>query len=151
MPDPTPYQNPLIAERPSKIDALKSAVGGPQGTIVAILTAVSGIVAVVQTYQESRDTARVSYDTLRQAVEKNAIEIAACRQDQANLQAWTEGMAVRFERKQETTDKALTRKVTRAAAPPIPPPVLEPPPKPPVPVAVPVPERAPLPAFESLE
>lgn len=149
MTDPTPYQNPLITARTSKIDQLKTAVAGPTGTVVAIITALGGLIGVMQTYQESRDTARVSYDTLRLAVEKNAAEVAACRQDQRNSQAWMEDIAVRFERKQDTTDKALTRKVTRAAAPPVPAPVLEPPPKPPV--AVVLPERAPLPTFEALE
>jgi len=147
--DPPSYQNPIISVRTSKIDQLKATVAGPSGTILAIITALGGLIGVVQTYQESRDTARVSYETLARAVEKNASEIAACRQDQLNSQAWMEDMAVRFERKQETTEKALTRKVTRAAAPPVPAPVLEPPPKPPV--AVVLPERAPLPTFEALE
>jgi hypothetical protein len=147
--DPTPYQNPLIGTRPSKIDALKHAAAGPGGPITAIAAAIVAIVTAVQTYQESRDTARVSYDTLRLAVEKNAAEIAACRQDQVNSQAWMEDMAVRFEKKTEVTDKAVARKVTRSAAPPVPTPVLEPPPKPPV--AVVLPERAPLPTFEALE
>lgn len=148
MTDP-PYQNPLITTRTSKIDQLKTAVGGPAGTSVAIITALSGLLAVVQTYQESRDTARVSYETLARAAEKNAADIALCRQEQLKVQAWMEGMALRFERKQETTEKALTRKVTRAAAPPAPPPVVEPAPKPPEPVVLP--ERAPLPTFESLQ
>jgi hypothetical protein len=146
--DPPSY-NPLITARTSKIDQLKAKVAGPGGTATAIIVAVSGLIGVVQTYQESRDTARVSYTTLAQAVEKNAADIAACRQDQRNTQVWMEDYAVRLERKQETTDKAVTRKVTRAAAPPPPAPVLEPPPKPPV--AVVLPERAPLPAFEALE
>lgn len=148
MTDP-PYSNPIISTRTSKIDQLKATVAGPSGTILAIITAVGGLIGVVQSYQESRDTARVSYETLARAVEKTAADVAACRQEQRNSQAWMEDMAVRFERKQETTEKQLTRKVTRAAAPPPPPPVLEPVPKPPV--AVVLPERAPLPTFEALE
>ncbi len=149
MTDPPSHPSPLITTRTSKIDQLKTVAASPATTVVAIITAIGGLLGVFQTYQESRDTARVSYTTLAQAVEKNAAEIAACRQDQRNSQAWMEDMAVRLERKQETTDKAVTRKVTRAAAPPPPAPVLEPPPKPPV--AVVLPERAPLPTFEALE
>lgn len=131
--------------RPSKIDQLKAAAG-PWGAIVAIIGALAVPLA---TYQNTRDTAHVSYETLREAVEKNASDIAACRQDQVNSQAWMEDVSRRLERKQEITEQTIASKVTKPKAPRPPPPVLEPAPKPPV--AVMLPERAPpLPSFESL-
>jgi hypothetical protein len=146
--DPTPYQNPIIATRPSKIDQLKTVAASPATTVVAIITAIGGLLGVFQTYQEGRDTARVSYTTLAQAVEKNASEIAACRQDVVNAQVWMEDIAQRFERKTEVTDKAIAQVRPRIRPAPAAP-VLEPPPKPPI--AVVLPERAPLPPFEALE
>lgn len=149
MPDPSPYTSPVINLRPSKIDSLKSAVGGPSGTIIAIITALSGLVAVIQTYQESQQTARVSYDTLKAASEKNAAQIEICRKGQLDLQTWMEELTERFERRQVTTEKAITRKVTRAAAAPIAPLPIEPTLKPPVVPAVP--ELTPLPTFDKLK
>ena len=148
MSDPNPYNSTVINVRPSKIDALKSAVSGTPGTLTAILVAITGIVGVVQTYQSTQSTLRSSYETLKVAVEKNATEIAVCRQEQLNSQAWIEDNFVRFEKKQDTTDKLVNRKVTRTAAPPPPPPITEPAPKPPV--AAVLPERTALPAFEAL-
>lgn len=131
--------------RPSKIDQLK-AVAGPWGAIVAIIGALAVPLA---TYQNTREIAHASYETLRVAVEKNASEIAACRQDQINSQVWMEDVSRRLERKQEVSEQAIAQKVTKPKAPRPPPPVLEPAPKPPV--AVILPERAaPLPTFESL-
>jgi hypothetical protein len=131
--------------RPSKIDQLK-AVAGPWGAIVAI---VSALAVPLATYQNTRDTAHASYETLRVAVEKNATEIAACRQDQLNSQAWMEDIAVRLERKQQVAEQTIAGKVSKPKAPKPPPPVLEPAPKPPVAAALPQPS-APLPSFESL-
>lgn len=146
MTDPTPYQNPIITPRVSKIDQLKATATGPWGLAVTIIGALAVPLA---TYQNTRDTAHVSYETLRIAVEKNAADVAACRQDQVNSQAWMEDIALRLERKAVVTEQTVASKVTKPKAPKPPAPVLEPAPKPPV--AVVLPERAPLPTFEALE
>ena len=147
MNDPNPYTSPIINTRPSRIDALKAKVTGPTANVASIIMVVMTILGVIQTYQETQKTAEVSYETLRQAVEKNSIDIAICRQEQINSQGWIEDIVARLEKKQETTDKAIPRKAPRT--PPTAPPIVDPSPKPPV--AAVIAERTPLPTFESLK
>lgn len=139
----------LVPARPSRIDALKTAASGPTTTVVALVTALSGLAAAITTWSESQATARVAYETLRLASERQAIQIEACRQSQLEQTSWIEELSGRLERRQVNTEKAITRKVTRATAPPaaalVP---LEPAPKaPPPPIAL---EPAALPPFEGL-
>jgi hypothetical protein len=144
-PAPSPREP---SPRPSKIDALKTAASGPAATMVAIVTALSGLVAAVTTWQQGQDTARVAYETLRVASERNAVQIEACRQSQLEQTSWIEELSGRLERRQVSTEKAIKTKVTRPAAAPVPAPVLEPAPKaPPPPVAV---APSALPSFEAL-
>ena len=118
--------------------------------MVALVTALGGLLTAWQTYQESQQTARTSYETLREASKTNTAQIEACRQGQLELRTWVEELASRFEQRQVTTEKAVARKVTSSRAAPLPtPPVLAPAPKaPPVPV---VPEPPALPTFDKLE
>jgi hypothetical protein len=144
-PDPP---SPDPAPRPSKIDALKTAASGPAATVVALVTALSGLTAAITTWSDSQATARVAYETLRLASERNAVQIEACRQSQLQQTSWIEELSGRLERRQVTTEKAIKAKVTRPAAAPVPAPVVEPaPPAPAPPIAL---EPSALPPFEAL-
>lgn len=126
----------IIQVRPSKIDQLKTAASGPVGTLAGTVLAIMvGLLSALQTYQASADTARASYNTLKEATEKNAAQIEVCRKGQIELQVWVQELSDRLERRQ----KEMSKKVK---------PAVEPIPKPPV--AVVVPESTPLPAFDTL-
>jgi len=128
----------IVQVRTSKIDQLKSAASGPAGTLAGTVLAIMvGLVSALQTYQASSETARVSYNTLKEASEKNAAQIEVCNKRQVELQTWVQELSERLERRQ----KEITKKVK--------PTVIEPVPKPPV--AITVPESAPLPAFDALK
>jgi hypothetical protein len=144
---PAPARSPAPA-RPSKADALKAAAAGPAATVVALVTALSGLVAAVTTWSDSQATARIAYETLRIASERQAVQIEACRQSQLEQTSWIEGLSGRLERRAVTTEKAIKTKVTRPAATLAPPMAVEPAPKaPPPPVAL---EPSALPSFEGL-
>jgi uncharacterized protein HemX len=134
--------------RPSKVDSLKTAASGPAATLVAFVTAISGLIAAFTTWQQSQDTARAAYETLRVATERNAVQIEACRRSQLEQTTWIEELSGRLERRQASAEKAITRKVTKPTAAPAPAPVVEPAPKAPPPPA-PV-EPAALPSFDVL-
>jgi hypothetical protein len=134
--------------RPSKVDALKSAASNPAAVIVAILTALSAITTALKTSSDNEATARVSYETLRAAVERNAAQNETCRQSTLELTSWVKELSDRLERRQVTTEKVIKTKVTRAAAAPVPAPVVEP--APPAP-ALPAPSApSALPTFDGL-
>jgi hypothetical protein len=139
---------PTIALRPSKIDALKSVASGPVATGIAFVTALSGLVAGLATLAETQATARLSYETLRAASERNAVQIEACRQSQLEQTSWIEELSGRLERRQATTEKVIKTKVTRPAATPVPALAVEPAPKAP-PLPAPVAPSA-LPTFDGL-
>lgn len=139
---------PAQPERPSKIDSLKTAASGPAATLVALVTALSGLVAAFTTWSQSQETARTAYETLRVATERNAVQIEACRRSQLEQTTWIEELSGRLERRQASAEKAITRKVTKATAAPVPAAVVEPAPKAPPPPA-PV-EPAALPSFDGL-
>ncbi len=145
----SPPPDPLLrTPRPSKIDSLKRAASGPSASAIAFFTALSGLIAAYQSYQESSATARLSYETLKKASDTNTARIDACQQGQTEMRAWVEELSNRLERRQATTERAITRKVTKAAAPPSAAPAVEPAPKaPPAPSA---PAPASLPSFERL-
>jgi hypothetical protein len=145
----SPPPPPTVSLRPSKIDALKTAASGPAATVVALITAFSGFIAAVTTWQQSQDTARTAYETLRDASERNAVQIEACRQSQLEQTSWIEELSGRLERRQVTTEKAIKTKVTRPAAVPVPAPIVEPAPPPPAPPVALAP--ATLPPFERLQ
>lgn len=142
---PPPAAAPPPPERPSKIDALKAAAAPGAPVVLAIITALG---AAFTTWSQTQDTARLSYETLRAASERNGVQIEACRQSQLELTTWVEELSGRLERRQVVTEKAVARKVTRAAAPPVPLPVLEPaPPAPPPPAPI---APSALPSFDGL-
>jgi hypothetical protein len=116
--------------------------------VVALVTALSGLVAAFTTYQESQQTARVAYETLRVASERNAVGLEACRQSQLEQTSWIQDLSGRLERRQVTTEKAIKTKVTKPTAPPAPPIAVEPaPPAPPAPAPL---EPSALPPFDGL-
>jgi len=139
---------PLQPPRHSVAASLRTAASGPTGTVVAMITALGGLLTAWQTYQESQQTARASYETLREASQKNTAQIDALLRGQIDLRNWVEELSSRLEQRQVTTEKAVARKVTRSSAPPLPPPVGPAPKAPPVPV---VPEPAELPSFDEIE
>ena len=138
------YKQEPPSFRPSKIDALKAAAAGPYGPMIAMVMALLAAFQAYQTNQSSQSTARTSYETLRVAVEKNAAEIAICRQEIINSQGWTEDLAARIERKQVTVDKAVAKVRPKTIVPPF----TEEIPKPPE--AAKLPEPTVLPKFEAL-
>lgn len=133
--------------RPSKVDALKGAAT-PAATIVAVLGAISAIATALTGTANNAATDRVAYETLRAKSDTHDGQIAACIKSQAEQAAYIEELAGRIERRQATAEKAITRKVTRATAPPPPALVLEPAPKaPPLPAPI---EPSALPPFDAL-
>jgi len=149
-PQPPPAAPPPPALRPSTFDALKHAAGNPAAVVVAILTAISAITTALKTSSDNEATARLAYETLRAASERNAAANESCRQGLLEVRAWVEELSSRFEQRSVATEKAVARKVTRAAAPPLPPPMTATP----VPKAPPAPaplEPSALPSFDGLE
>jgi hypothetical protein len=145
----TDYSLPAApSQRPSKVDALKGAASGPAATVTALLAALSGLVTAVTMWSNSQATARVAYETLRVATERNGVQIEACLQSQLKQTTWIEELSERLERRQATTEKAIKTKVTRPAAAPVPTPVVEPAPKaPPLPAPL---APSTLPPFDAL-
>jgi hypothetical protein len=85
---------------------------------------------------------------LKAASEAHTAAIESIRQGQLALRTWVEELAAAAARRQATTEKAITRKVTKATAAPIAPAPPEPAPQaPPAPIA---PAPASLPPFEQL-
>jgi hypothetical protein len=145
LPTPDPIR---FVERPSRIDALKLAVGGNPAVVSAIVLALGAITTALATWSTSQDTARLSYEALRAASERHGIQIEACRQSLLQQTSWIEELSGRLERRQVTTEKAIKAKVTRPAAAPVPAPVVEPAPPAPAPPA-PL-EPSALPPFDGL-
>jgi hypothetical protein len=148
-PTPDPPLSPATPERPSKIDALKTAASGPTATVVALVTALSGLTAAITTWSDNQRTARLSYETLRAASEQHSAQIEACRQGLLQQTSWIQEVSGVLERRQATTEKVIKTKVTRPAAVPVPAPVVEPAPPAPAPPAVLEPSA--LPPFDRLD
>lgn len=144
-----PAPAPLEHVKPHPTPA--SLLGGVPGTLLALATALGGLVTTYQSYQESQATSRASYETLKLAVERNTESVAAQARAQTELRHWVQDLSERLERRQVNTEKALARKVTKpATAHPIAPPPTEPaPPAPPPPAPTPAP--AALPSFDRLD
>lgn len=124
-----------------------SVLGGLPGTLLAIATAVAGIVTTIHNSQLGEDRDRAGYETLKLAVERNTEGLADNARSDAELRVWVQELSERLERRQAITEKVIARKVTRPSAPPPPPPV-DPVPPPPPPPAPPAP--ATLPPFDAL-
>jgi hypothetical protein len=137
------------AARPSVSAALKTAVTGPLAPVIALLTAVTSAIGAWQAYQDSQQVARKSYETLKVASETQAAQLEALRKNQLELRTWVEELSSIAQRRQASTEKAITRKVTKASAPSLPAPPVEPAPKAPPPPATTAP--ASLPPFELLD
>lgn len=138
-----------LSPRPSVSSQVKTAATGPVGTLVALVTAVGGLLTAWQTYQESQQTARASYETLATASQQNTIAIEACRQSQLELRSWVVELSSRSEQRTGSIEKQVARKVTKATAPAAAPAI----PVGPAPTAPPVPTPAAppaLPAFDKL-
>lgn len=116
----------------------------------ATLIAIGGLLTTYQSYQDTQATSRASYETLKLAVERNAEALATQARAQAELRLWVQDLSERLERRQESTEKALARKVTKRSAPVAP--VVVPPaePVPPAPPPPPAPSAAALPPFDGL-
>jgi hypothetical protein len=144
--DPPLHQAVSSKPRPSPADML----GGIPGTVLAILTALSGIVATFASYQESQANTKASYETLKVAVERNTETLATQARAQAETRLWVQDLSERLERRQANTEKAIARKVSKPSAKPpvvVTPVELAPPAPPPNP---PAPKPAELPSFEAL-
>ena len=128
--------------------ALKTAATSPITPVVALVAALTTGLKTWQAYEESRDVARVSYETLKVASETQAAQLEALRKGQLDLRTWVEELSLLAQRRQAVTEKAITRKVTRPSAPSLPSPLVEPAPKAPPPPATPAP--ASLPPFDAL-
>jgi hypothetical protein len=129
--------------------ALKTAATSPFAPMIALVTAVTSGIGAFQAYQESQQVARASYETLKVASETNAAQLEALRKNQLELRAWVEELASIAQRRQAVTEKAITRKVTKASAPSLPSAPVEPTPKAPPPPATTAP--ASLPPFDALK
>lgn len=144
--DPPPAEN---ANRPPSPASL---LGGVPGTLLALATALGGLVTTYQSYQESQATSRASYETLKIAVERNTETLAAQARAQTELRHWVQDLSERLERRQTNTEKALARKVSKPASAPSSPasgaPVELAPPAPPLPPPAPSPTA--LPPFDGL-
>jgi hypothetical protein len=147
---PPPRRSPPEPEqRPSKVDALKHAVGGNPAVVSAIVLALGAITTAFTQWSANQARDRVAYETLREASEKNAAANESCRQGLLEVRTWVEQLAVLSEQRSVATEKAVARKVTRATASPLPPPA----PVAPLPKAPPAPaplEPAALPPFDGL-
>lgn len=126
-----------------------SLLGGVPGTLLALVTALGGLITSYARFEESQATSRASYDTLKVAVERNATALAEQARSQAELRLWVQDLSERLERRQATTEKAIARKVTKPSAPA---PVTLPPPEPvpPAPPPPPAPAAPALPPFDAL-
>ncbi len=142
--DPTPVEG----GRPPPTTA-SSMLGGVPGTMLALVTAIGGLITSYERFEESQATSRASYETLKVAVERNATALAEQARSQAELRLWVQDLSERLERRQATTEKAIARKVTKPSAPP---PIVLPPPEPvpPAPPTPPPPAPAALPSFDGL-
>ena len=117
---------------------------GPAATIVALVTALGGLLATWQTFEDGRATSRAAYDALKAASEQQAAQLAAQLRGQDELRAWVQELSERLERRQANTEKVLRKVKPIVVATPV-----EPAPKaPPAPSVTP---PAPLPRFDSLE
>lgn len=116
------------------------------GTILALATALGGLLTTYQTHQASEATSKASYEALKTAVERNTEAIAAQARAQSELRLWVQELSERLERRQANTEKVLTRKVSKAptALPSVGP-------VPPAPPSPPAPSPSPLPSFEGLK
>jgi hypothetical protein len=141
---PTPPTPP----RPSAFDSLKHIASNPAAAVLAILTGISAITTALKTSADNAATDRLAYETLRAESARHGVQIEACRQSLLQQTTWIEELSERLERRQVSTEKAITRKVTKATAQPVPPPVVEPAPKaPPAPAPL---EPSALPSFDGL-
>jgi hypothetical protein len=142
-----PEAEPEPEQRPSKIDALKHALNPAVST--AIVLALGAATTAITSWSSNQAKDRVAYETLRVASERNAAANESCRQGLLEVRTWVEQLAVIGEQRSVATEKAVARKVTRAAAPPLPPatPVAPLPKAPPAPAPL---EPAALPSFDGL-
>ena len=128
--------------RPSVGDQLKLAAASPLTPVIALVTALTGMIgAGWQAYEGTQTTARVSYEALKKASEANTQAIEAIRQSQLETRTWVEELSAAAARRQASTEKAITRKVTKPTAAPV---VAAPPevvPKAPPAPSVPAPTR----------
>ena len=116
----TPPSDTTPTTRPSVGDQLKTAAAGPYAPIIAVITALTGMIgAGWQAYEGTQTTARISYEALKAASEANTQAIEAIRQSQLETRTWVEELSAAAARRQATTEKAVARKVTKASAPPI--------------------------------
>ncbi len=128
--------------------SLTAAASSPVTPVVALVTALTGAIGAWQAYQDSSATARASYQALKVASETNTAAIEAIRKGQLDLRVWVEELAAAAARRQATTERAITRKVTKPTAPALPPTPPEPAPK--APPAPPAPAPTSLPPFDGL-
>lgn len=158
MPEP-----PVAPAPPLVPPALPTPTNNLTAAIPALLIGLIGALSTWQSHQDSRDTTKVSYDTLKAASELQAREIATLRQSveaqrvaHEETRSWIAELSARLEQRQTAAEKVL-RKVKPAAqtvpsvarALPPPTPLPEPPPPPAAPPP-PAPAPSPLPSFESL-
>ena len=129
--------------------ALKTAATSPLAPVIALATAISSAIGAWQAYQDSQQVARASYETLKVASETQAAQLEALRKNQLELRTWVEELSSIAQRRQAVTEKAITRKVTKASAPSLPSAPVEPAPKAPPPPATPA--LASLPPFDALD
>jgi hypothetical protein len=119
-------------------DQLKTAAAGPYAPIIAVITALTGMLATGwQLYQGTQTTARVSYESLRSASEANTQAIEAVRLSQIEQAAWIQKLSDRLEVRQVASEKAIRK----PKAAPLAPPKVEPAPPAPPPPEAPVPTR----------
>jgi hypothetical protein len=113
--------------------------------MVAIATAVGGLVTALEGYESGQDTQRAAYEALKRADSEKSARIAELAQGQVELRAWVTELSGRLDERATNAERAI-RKVVKPKSPPLPPPA-PPPPAPPVATITP---STPLPAFEQL-
>ncbi len=143
----TTPQNPYPNWAKPPQHTTRDAIGGVPGTVVAMVTAVAGLLTTWLTAQQGEAVSRAAYEALKTRTEELGAQNAALREDQLLLRGWVEDLSERLERRQTLTETAIAKKVTKPAQKPTLPSV-EPVPKAPPPPPAPAP--SPLPAFEAL-
>lgn len=121
-------------------------VAGLPGTLLALVTAIGGLITTYQSFQESQAISRASYEALKTAVDANTEALASQARAQVELRQWLQDLTDRLEERQNAQQPPPPRR-PRKAAPAAPAPLETPPVPPPAPAV----KRQPLPPFEALE
>ncbi len=129
---------------PVELRTTNPAVPSWAASLLALATAIGGVVTAWQTHQSGQDTLRAAYAALERADGQKSAQLAELAQQQLELRAWVTELSDRLDQRTTQTERAIRKVVKPKTA--LPPPV--PPPAPPP--AAEVTPSTPLPSFEEL-